>query len=599
LSNFFGGFLLGEAVVETCRQAGCPGGRGSGLVLALVALVIFAARLAYALSLPGPWFLPDEVSYLQQARAVAVEGRVFSYGLYGGGQPGWPVVLAPVLWVLGDRPCMAYTAGVVLSSLIGSLIIFPVFALARRGLSMREAVAAAALAAVLPGSCLYGWALLSEPLYMLLVACSAALLARAFDAGRTGDFAGAGFLAGLSYWVRPFGIATLLACLAGVVVWGAATRRWRKPLASVLSAAAVLGVGLAWNAAGGSVSMTNYGAAIEQNRFWQLLDFLSGWQGWVNLATVIGRDLAYLFVASFGVFFPLVLVGATLGILNFRRLVARERALLIAGLAFLVFTVGLTAVAREGPSIPQVERMYGRYVEPLLPLVVVAGIVVWRRWLADRPAGRSVLIVVLFLALILGLTLPKGATSFANSPGFWYWYLIYQHTPALVALAVPVAAWLAFSLLSRSRPAAMALLLTAGVVSTALVAYHVNRYNSQTQPLRDAVGEAVVAVRQEARPPTHTVLWIDPTLGTASLPVAAQVVQVTCWLSLGLPEVDMRFARQEQVVSVGDLLLTVAGRAEWPRLWEYRGLGIFRVERPGSWAPSGGALPPGETDDIP
>ena len=598
-----GVFSLGEAAVETCRQEGHPAGRGPGLVLAPVALAIFAARLAYALSLPGPWFLPDEVSYLEQAHAVAVEGKVFSYGLYGGGQPGWPVVLAPVVRALGDRPDVAYTAGVMLSSLIGTLIVFPLFALARRGLSRGEAVATAALACILPGSCLYGWTVLTEPLYTLVVACAAAWLVRALDAGRTGDFAGAGLLAGFSYWVRPFGMAAIMACLAGVVVWGVVKRRWRGPLASLLTSVGVLGAGLAWKATTGPASLTNYGAASEQGMIDRALIFLSEWRGWVNLAASVGRDLAYLFVASFGVLFSLALAGAGRGILGFRRLAPREKGILIAGLAFFILTVGLTAVARLGTSdlksIAQLERMYGRYVEPLLPLIVVAGIVAWRRWLADRQAGRSVLLVVLALVLILGLTLPKGATSFTNSPGFWYWYLIYQHTPAFVALAVPVAVWLAFSLLSGRRLAAMALLVAAGVVSTALVAYHVYRYNAQTQPLRDAVAEAVVAVRQEARQHTPTTLWIDPTLGTARSPFAAQVMQVTCWLSQGLPEVDMRFARQEQVVSVGDLLLTMTGRTEWPRLWEHQGLGIFRVERPGSWASSGAALPPGEMDDIP
>jgi hypothetical protein len=47
----------------------------------------------------------------------------------------------------------------------------------------------------------------------------------------------------------------------------------------------------------------------------------------------------------------------------------------------------------------------------------------------------------------------------------------------------------------------------------------------------------------------------------------------------------MRFARQEQVVAVGDLLLTAGGRAEWECLWQCHGIGIYRIGRPGSWTP--------------
>lgn len=576
---------------DTFSQDGWDAGRASRFALALVVLAVFAARLAYALSLPGPWYLPDEVSYLEQAHAIASEGRLFSYGLYGGGQPGWPLVLAPVLRVLGDRPDLAYAVGAALASLIGTLVILPVFALARRALRPPEAIAVAALAGVLPGSCLYGWSVLSEPLYTLLVGCAAVWLVRAVETERIGDFAGAALVAGLSYWVRPFGMAAVLACLAGAIAWGAARRRWREPLAVLATSAVVIGAGPALRMLGGSeaASLTHYGAASEQAAIDQVLVYLSEGQGWLNLAGSLGRDFAYLFVATFGVFFSLALAGAVRELLHFRRLAPREKAVVVAGAAFFVLTVGLTALARLGTpaleGITQLARMYGRYVEPLLPLIVVAGIVAWRRWLADRQAGRSVLIVVLALVLVLGLTLPKGATSFTNSPGFWYWYLIYEHVPALVALAVPVAAWLVFSLLGRRLVAAMVLLAAVGAVSTALVAYHVHRYNAQTQPERDAAAEAVAAVRREATPDSRTTLWIDPTLSVAGSRLAPLAMQTTCWLRQGLPDVNMRFARQEQVVAVGDLLLTAGGRAEWECLWQRHGIGIYRIERPGSWAP--------------
>jgi hypothetical protein len=553
----------------------------------VVFAVILAARLAFALALPGPWFLPDEVSYLEQALAIAQEGRCFARGLFGAGQPGWPLVLAPVAGLLQNHPDLLYAAGVALSSLIGALVFWPVLALARRDLARAEATALAALAAVLPGSCLYGWALLSEPLFALLGVVAAACFVRAVDSGRAASFClGAAAAAG-AYWVRPFGVTFVLACLVGSAVWGLARARWREPLLALASAAVVLAAGLACKALGGNepVSLTNYGPAAEAGAVQQILTYLSEGRGWHSLALALARDAAYLTVATFGVFFPLAVVGAAAGLRRFRQGSVGERAVLAAGLVLVTGTIGMSALARLGTSIQvgpaETARLYGRYLEPLLPLVLVAGAAAWQRRRSSGRSDHAVLAVLLLFVVLLGLGLPQGTTSFTNNPGFWYWYLVFRAVPAYMALALPVALWLVFRFLDRrSALAGLGLLLAVGVASTAAVARHIHLFNTQTQPMRDEIVGARQAVRPALGAGAGRTLWIDPTLCAGGAPYAAEMVQVVCWLRAGLPDAAVRFAGQDQIVSVGDLLLTTAARPYWPVLWECRGLRICRVQRP-------------------
>lgn len=581
---------------------GAPSRAKAWVALAIVAAAILAARLAFAFTLPGPWYLPDEVTYLEQAHAAA-EGTVFSRGLFGAGQPGWPMLLAPVVGLLEGRPDQAYAAGVALASLLGTAVAIPLFLLVRRTLDSAEAVAAAALAVVLPGSCLLGWTVLSESLFTLLVVCAAAWFMRALRRERAADFAVAAGVAAFSYWVRPFGAACVLACLAGTLVWAVQKRRWRQPLAALAATAALAAIGPLVRTVNGypTASFTNYGGETEQDVLQQILVYLSESRGWRSLGLAVARDLAYLFVATLGVFLPLALAAGGRGVAAFRGLDARGRASLVAGAVLFAAMVGITALARLGTDIQEssagMGRMYGRYVEPLVPLVIAAGAVAWRRMATDRHVWRGLLALVLALVVVLGLAIPRGATSFTNSPGIWSWYLIYQHVPTAAALAVPAALAAVFWLLRGRRAAAILTVLGAGVVSTALVGAHIYHYNAKTQPWRELAAGAAQTVRNDTQSRAGAVLWIDPRLCGQPSPFAQEMMQIACWLRADLLAYDMRLAQAEQVVSVGDLLLTRAADPGLTTVWEYRGLRVIRIPQAGRREFAGGSLldPPSAT----
>jgi hypothetical protein len=104
-------------------------------------------------------------------------------------------------------------------------------------------------------------------------------------------------------------------------------------------------------------------------------------------------------------------------------------------------------------------------------------------------------------------------------------------------------------------------------------------------------------VRNDTQSRAGAVLWIDPRLCGQPSPFAQEMMQIACWLRADLLAYDMRLAQAEQVVSVGDMLLTRAADPGLTTVWEYRGLRVVRIPRAGRREFAGGSLldPPATT----
>ena len=281
-------------------------GRKSHWAILLTALVLITdLKIAFACTLPGPWFLPDEVLYLNQAKHVAsTAGAAAAIGI----QPGWPFLLAPICSLLKNQPRAIYLSAVILSSSLATAAWIPAFLIARRWLPANQALAAALAGALSPGMTVMGWAALSEPLFFFLMMLSALFLVRAVFSQKPIDFAACLAIALLSLTVRPFGACCVLAAFAAIVASGVHRRRWREPLlAATICAAILLLIISLHHHYSGTLTLTNYpneAAALKV-----IASQIATRSGWSQIAAAIAHDSGYLFVATFGVLFTLVVVG--------------------------------------------------------------------------------------------------------------------------------------------------------------------------------------------------------------------------------------------------------------------------------------------------
>lgn len=175
----------------------------TGIILGALLL-----RLGFAFYLPRVVKF-DEKTYLEIGRNL-VTGQGFVRGAYPESRltelrhpPFQPIVLGVLYLFTGDLEWASNLA----YALFGSMLVLPLFWIARRIYGMRTAWLVTIVIAVFPAltiSVLY-WATMIEPLYLLLLYGGLASLLGGLEDYKFAKFTAAGMLLGLAYLTRPEG----------------------------------------------------------------------------------------------------------------------------------------------------------------------------------------------------------------------------------------------------------------------------------------------------------------------------------------------------------------------------------------------------------
>ena len=146
---------------------------------ALVGLVIVSTIVRWLLSfgMPAPWIFVDELIYSELARS-AFEGFAIRGVPVSGYGPVYPYAIAPAYSVFSNL-VTAYAAAKAINALIMSCVAVPVYLIARPLMRARWALAAAALALLVPGMAYTGVIMTESAFYPLF-----ALALWLFEIGR-------------------------------------------------------------------------------------------------------------------------------------------------------------------------------------------------------------------------------------------------------------------------------------------------------------------------------------------------------------------------------------------------------------------------------
>ena len=213
--------------------------------VAAVVAVAFVVLALVAHGAPGPRIFPDEVIYMDAASSlVHGEGLAVRGGDYGYG-PLYPVLVAPLVWLGGDRET-AFALAQILNALAFALVAVPVFHLARRVSGSGLALVGAVLSVLVPSS-VYAAGVLTESLAYLAFACALLAIVRAVEEPTVARQLVALATVGAAALVRTQFLLlapVLAACVALALLVLPATARppWRRlwPTAAVLGAGVVV-----------------------------------------------------------------------------------------------------------------------------------------------------------------------------------------------------------------------------------------------------------------------------------------------------------------------------------------------------------------------
>jgi hypothetical protein len=360
-----------------------------GWVAAIVtgsALVRFLA----ALSVHAAWIFQDEIVYSDLARSLGRTGHFAlrqSVGRSGFG-PVYPILLAPAYALFSSVPD-AYLATKAINAVVMSLAAVPVYLIARRVLSPKFAVGAAALSVAIP-SMAYTSTLLSEnAFYPAVMATMAAIVAIVERPTLVRQLAFFGFLI-VAFYTRAQGVMllpVLVLAIAAVVATDAAREQdWAlRTLARRLDAFRITWIVLL----AGGIGVV----ALQLARGRSLGSILGVYQGvtsshYTVAATArwflwhIGEIDMYVGVLPFA---ALILVA----ILAFARSNAdRPLAGFASAAVALTLSFGVTAAAfASQPAGLRVEERYFFYVAPFMLIALLVWI---ERRIATWPAAIAV-----------------------------------------------------------------------------------------------------------------------------------------------------------------------------------------------------------------
>lgn len=332
---------------------------------------------------------PDGVRYAALARALAAGDLAGGLSTYW--PPLYPALVAAASLALAD----VELAGRLVSVVAGSLLVLPVYKLARDSYGREVARLAAALAALHPLLVYYSTVMLTEAAYTLLFACGVAAGWAALGRAGAGRFLLAGVAFGACYLLKPesAGFVLLLAAL-GLAARLSGARR-ASPKDSLAGAAAL--------AAGFLLLALPYLLYLRRETgAWTLSGKLAGhmWQGSRRAGDSIPGGAGLMPDATTAVvqltkalrheyevlnlIFPVVFVMlAALGLFASRWTLRRARREIYM-LAFVAATLAGYAV-----TLPNI-----RFFVPLIPLAlcwVAKGVLEFERWAGGtaRRAGAA------------------------------------------------------------------------------------------------------------------------------------------------------------------------------------------------------------------
>jgi hypothetical protein len=476
--------------------------------------------------------------------------------------------LAPLTTAFRDRPHLLYFLAVLLATSLGTMACIPAFLLARRWLPANEAIAAALVPAALPGMSTLGWAALTEPLFLLLMMLTAWRLVCAFQGGRLRDFLVSVVLAALCLAVHPFGLCCLLATIVGIGVWSVNRRRMLEASLTATVAIVLVATPL-WIRfhQTGVLSLTNYPGEAAELR--SVLTSLTRTDGWVRLTTSLLYDANYLFVATFGVIFVLALFAGVRAVMRLGALAFDDRAVL-ASLMTLGFSTLMLSGLMRLIEVPEV--MYGRYIEPLISLLIISGAVVWNT-IGQQRSARYLIGTVVVLGTVAAWRLTPGEFTEANSGGYWYWQVLRQRIHPAAACSVPLLLWSAWALMPCRRTLALSLLIIFGLASTSLIALRIHQANDDLTDLRHEAQAIAGAARNQLS--VNTELWLDPRIGIGGEDSALAADYLLWLLRYELPDVPIDFSGEILLVRRNDLLLTFADFNSQVPIWRGNSLALY------------------------
>lgn len=377
------------------------------LKLLLAGLSIFLIKAALTTFIPAPSALSDDYVYAKTAQSLH-ESFTFSTHntLFYQYPPLYPAALS-ISYLFKDMR-VVYLLMKIINALISTMIIFPTYLLSREFMHEKRALVTAILVSLLPSNFAFSGYIMAENLFYPIFLFAIYLIYKAFtEKSYWWDFF-TGITIGLAFLTRTLGIVLIpIAFLSWIIKMFLQKNRFSDELKKrAVLAAAFLLVAVPWilrNAAKNGLSVNSslgdYPRQVVEGKTTDIGILLLSNASWIFM------HVGYMALASGILFF-------ILSIFCIKKMKTRGEKLLVLIIIYIssiISVVLLTSYYNSHSDLGYAinyktftpwltGRMMGRYVDYVLPLIIIMGVIGFSIYEATKNKSRSLVKYMVYTA---------------------------------------------------------------------------------------------------------------------------------------------------------------------------------------------------------
>jgi hypothetical protein len=361
-------------------------------VLAFVFILIVILKIVLSTAVTSPGVFTDEYLYSKMAQSVFQEGNLDIHGNQDVQKylPLYPAILS-LAYFFSDP----FVAIKIINAILSTLVLFPLFILAKEFLSEKKALIGATLVSLFAANFNITNYIMAENLFFFLFILEIVLLYFAFKTQEKKYFFLSGIILGLGYWTKASGMILIpVAFLVFLIYRKKFTNIIIHYVTALIVVIPIIMRNLSFHGATTYAVTSGYGGPIAF--LGNTIDNPLGLLNWIILY------LGYTIIGS----------GILFGIYYFSSYPSKDKKfnllLTITGITFLVnlFIVANQANGSDllynSPLFPLFSnRPIGRYLDPSVSLVMLTGFIAF---LTMKIKEKRVKVTLLFSSLILFVT---------------------------------------------------------------------------------------------------------------------------------------------------------------------------------------------------
>lgn len=361
-------------------------------------LIFVFVKIVISLLVKSPSIFADEYYYLKMARSLFYYFNLDIDGITSDYPPLYATLIS-FLYVL-KNPEIIYPAIKIFNAFLSSLIIIPAFLIARGFFNEKKALLIAILVTLLPPFFVVSSYILSENLFYPMFLFTLFFLYKSFSEDNIKYDILAGIFLGLSYLTRVISFALIPTIISITLYYIFINKEYFQLKKKIILFFASFMVVIPWLLRNISIfgfslnGLFGYSTEFDAIKNFSLISGLY----WIVLY------LSYIILASGIVFF----------VFSLRSLKHKEKnisllfLLCFVTLAFLILQASFHSASYTNSGSWLVGRPLGRYVEGVLPLLIILGVIGFEKEKVESNGNKKLLLFVssfVFLLLIISFKL--------------------------------------------------------------------------------------------------------------------------------------------------------------------------------------------------